>query len=75
MGGLDLVKHPRSDPKTARIPILMVTTKSLTEDILQARAAPPDGVHPDATMREAAGRQAMIDETIRSRRSSASRSS
>jgi len=36
MGGLDLVKHLRSDAKTARIPILMVTTRSLKEDILQA---------------------------------------
>ena len=36
MGGLELVKHLRSDPKTARIPILMVTTRSLKEDILQA---------------------------------------
>jgi two-component system chemotaxis response regulator CheY len=36
MGGLDLVKHLRSDPRTAKIPILMVTTRSLKEDILQA---------------------------------------
>jgi two-component system chemotaxis response regulator CheY len=36
MGGLDLVKHLRNAPKTARIPILMVTTRSLKEDILQA---------------------------------------
>jgi two-component system, chemotaxis family, chemotaxis protein CheY len=36
MGGLDLVKNLRSDPKTAKIPILMVTTRSLKEDILQA---------------------------------------
>ena len=36
MGGLDLVKHLRSDPGTAKIPILMVTTRSLKEDILQA---------------------------------------
>ena len=35
IGGLELVKHLRSDPKTARIPILMVTTRSLKEDILQ----------------------------------------
>jgi two-component system chemotaxis response regulator CheY len=36
MGGLELVKHLRGDPKTARIPILMVTTRSLKEDIVQA---------------------------------------
>jgi two-component system, chemotaxis family, chemotaxis protein CheY len=36
MGGLELVQHLRSDPKTARIPILMVTTRSLKEDIVQA---------------------------------------
>jgi two-component system chemotaxis response regulator CheY len=36
MGGLDLVKNLRGDPKTAKIPILMVTTRSLKEDILQA---------------------------------------
>ena len=36
MGGLDLVKNLRSDPRTAKIPILMVTTRSLKEDILQA---------------------------------------
>ena len=36
MGGLDLVKPLRSDPRTAKIPILMVTTRSLKEDILQA---------------------------------------
>jgi hypothetical protein len=34
-----------------------------------------DDSNPDATMRDAAGRQAMIDDTIRSSRSSASRSS
>jgi two-component system chemotaxis response regulator CheY len=39
MGGLDLVKSLRSDPRTAKIPILMVTTRSLKEDILQALEA------------------------------------
>jgi two-component system chemotaxis response regulator CheY len=39
MGGLELVQHLRSDPNTARIPILMVTTRSLKEDIVQALEA------------------------------------
>jgi two-component system, chemotaxis family, chemotaxis protein CheY len=39
MGGLDLVKALRSDPKTGRIPILMVTTRSLKEDIVEALEA------------------------------------
>jgi len=38
MGGLELVKHLRSGPKTAGIPILMVTPRSLKEDIVQAPA-------------------------------------
>jgi two-component system chemotaxis response regulator CheY len=36
MGGLDLVKHLREKPETAKIPILMVTTRSVKEDILKA---------------------------------------
>jgi two-component system chemotaxis response regulator CheY len=36
MGGLDLVKNLRGNPATAKIPILMVTTRSVKEDILQA---------------------------------------
>jgi two-component system, chemotaxis family, chemotaxis protein CheY len=36
MGGLDLVKALRSNPETAKMPILMVTTRSVKEDILQA---------------------------------------
>lgn len=36
MGGLELVKALRSNPETAKIPILMVTTRSVKEDILQA---------------------------------------
>jgi two-component system chemotaxis response regulator CheY len=39
MGGLDLVKHLRGNPKTAKTPILMVTTRSVKEDILQALEA------------------------------------
>jgi two-component system chemotaxis response regulator CheY len=36
MGGLDLVRNLRGNPATARVPILMVTTRSVKEDILQA---------------------------------------
>jgi two-component system, chemotaxis family, chemotaxis protein CheY len=36
MGGLDLVKNLRGSPETAKLPILMVTTRSVKEDILQA---------------------------------------
>lgn len=36
MGGLDLVKSLRSNPQTAKVPILMITTRSVKEDILQA---------------------------------------
>lgn len=36
MGGLDLVKSLRGSPETAKVPILMVTTRSVKEDILQA---------------------------------------
>lgn len=36
MGGLDLVRHLRAGEATARIPILMVTTRGSKEDILQA---------------------------------------
>jgi two-component system chemotaxis response regulator CheY len=36
MGGLDLVKSLRGSPETAKLPILMVTTRSVKEDILQA---------------------------------------
>src|SRR5919197_3093539 len=39
MGGLDLVKSLRANPKTAKTPILMVTTRSVKEDILQALEA------------------------------------
>ncbi|HYC33607.1 MAG TPA: response regulator [Gemmatimonadales bacterium] len=36
MGGLELVKSLRANPRTAKTPILMVTTRSVKEDILQA---------------------------------------
>jgi two-component system chemotaxis response regulator CheY len=36
MGGLELVKALRASPATARLPILMVTTRGTKEDILQA---------------------------------------
>jgi two-component system chemotaxis response regulator CheY len=36
MGGLDLVKALRGNPSTAKLPILMVTTRSVKDDILQA---------------------------------------
>ena len=36
MGGLDFVKNLRANPQHARTPILMVTTRSVKEDILHA---------------------------------------
>jgi two-component system chemotaxis response regulator CheY len=36
MGGLDLVRNLRGNPATAKVPILMVTTRGVKEDILQA---------------------------------------
>lgn len=36
MGGLDFVKGLRSTPQHAKTPILMVTTRSVKEDIMQA---------------------------------------
>jgi two-component system, chemotaxis family, chemotaxis protein CheY len=36
MGGLDFVKALRASPQHARTPILMVTTRSVKEDILHA---------------------------------------
>lgn len=36
MGGLDLVKAIRGNPATAKLPVLMVTTRGVKEDILQA---------------------------------------
>jgi two-component system chemotaxis response regulator CheY len=36
MGGLDLVKRLRANPETAATPILMVTTRSIKDDILTA---------------------------------------
>lgn len=36
MGGLDFVKNLRAQPGFARTPILMVTTRSVKEDIMQA---------------------------------------
>jgi two-component system, chemotaxis family, chemotaxis protein CheY len=36
LGGLDLVKSLRSSPQTAKLPILMVTTRGVKDDILQA---------------------------------------
>ncbi|HVO34457.1 MAG TPA: response regulator, partial [Gemmatimonadales bacterium] len=39
MGGLDLVKQLRGRLETAALPILMVTTRSVRDDILQALQA------------------------------------
>jgi two-component system chemotaxis response regulator CheY len=36
MGGLEFVKNLRATPQHTRTPILMVTTRSVKEDILQA---------------------------------------
>lgn len=36
VSGLDLVKSVRANPKTANIPILMVTTRGMKEDIIEA---------------------------------------
>lgn len=43
MGGLDLVRQLKSAPDTAQIPILMVTTRSVKEDIMQAAQAGVSG--------------------------------
>ena len=39
MGGLDLTKHLRAKEMTRNVPILMVTTRSVKEDILTAAQA------------------------------------
>lgn len=39
ISGLDLVKSIRSDPKLASLPILMVTTRGMKEDIIEALQA------------------------------------
>jgi two-component system, chemotaxis family, chemotaxis protein CheY len=39
MGGLDLVRTLRKDPRAAKLPILMVTTRSVREDIVAAAQA------------------------------------
>lgn len=39
MDGIALVKHLRAEPATKEIPILMVTTRSVKEDILEALRA------------------------------------
>jgi two-component system chemotaxis response regulator CheY len=43
MGGLDLVRQIRGRADTAKLPILMVTTRSVKEDILQAVEAGVNG--------------------------------
>jgi two-component system chemotaxis response regulator CheY len=43
MGGLELVRALRSSPATAKTPVLMVTTRSVQEDILQAIEAGVSG--------------------------------
>ena len=43
MGGLDMVRALRGNPSTARLPILMVTTRSVKEDIMQAVEAGVNG--------------------------------
>ena len=43
MGGLDLVRALRGNPATAKTPVLMVTTRSVQEDILQAIDAGVNG--------------------------------
>jgi two-component system chemotaxis response regulator CheY len=43
MGGLDFVKALRSNGPTARVPVLMVTTRSVQEDIVQAVEAGVNG--------------------------------
>jgi two-component system, chemotaxis family, chemotaxis protein CheY len=36
MGGLELVQRLRAAPETARTPILMITTRSAKDDVIQA---------------------------------------
>ena len=39
MNGLDFVRKLRGEPKTAQLPVLMVTTRGAADDILQAKEA------------------------------------
>ena len=39
MGGLELTKAVRSDPNFANVPIIMVTTRAMKEDVLEALQA------------------------------------
>lgn len=43
MAGLDLLKAVRSDPKLARIPVLMLTAESKREQIIEAAQAGVSG--------------------------------
>lgn len=43
MGGLDFVKALRANAATAKVPVLMVTTRSVQEDIMQAVEAGVNG--------------------------------
>ncbi|MFZ5947265.1 MAG: response regulator [Stygiobacter sp.] len=36
VSGLDLVKQVRANPRTANLPVLMVTTRGMKEDIIEA---------------------------------------
>ncbi|MDF1611274.1 MAG: response regulator [Stygiobacter sp.] len=36
VSGLELVKQVRANPKTANLPVLMVTTRGMKEDIIEA---------------------------------------
>lgn len=43
LGGLDFVKALRANPPTEKTPILMVTTRSVEDDIIQAAEAGVNG--------------------------------
>jgi two-component system, chemotaxis family, chemotaxis protein CheY len=43
MGGLELVRTLRAKPETAKVPVLMITTRGNKEDIEQAVAAGVNG--------------------------------
>ncbi|MGH7741285.1 MAG: response regulator [Candidatus Eiseniibacteriota bacterium] len=43
MGGLDLVRHLRANPSTSRIPVIMVTSRNLRENVEEAVQAGVNG--------------------------------
>jgi two-component system chemotaxis response regulator CheY len=69
MGGLELTKHLRANPTTARLPIIMVTARNLRSNVAEAAQAgvsayllkpiSPDGLRKKIQQLMAAGQDAM----------------